>query len=114
MGSNNFPQYFSHSFELAARMLWLSVLLTLLLAVVSSVTAIPTIEAKGSKLFTSDGQQFFIKGMIHHVQSALRITRVPNRLGMRVLEITILPVYSVDSEPLEISKLILCVRLNNH
>jgi hypothetical protein len=26
-------------------------------------SAIPTIEVKGSKLFTSDGDQFFVKGM---------------------------------------------------
>jgi hypothetical protein len=29
---------------------------------VSSVTAIPTITAKGAKLFTSDGKQFYNKG----------------------------------------------------
>ena len=29
----------------------------------SIVHAIPTITAKGSKFFTSDGNQFFLKGM---------------------------------------------------
>jgi hypothetical protein len=32
------------------------------LAGLAAVNAIPTIEVKGSKLFTSDGDQFFIKG----------------------------------------------------
>lgn len=31
----------------------------------SSVLAIPTITAKGAKLFTSDGKQFFNKGQFH-------------------------------------------------
>jgi hypothetical protein len=37
-------------------------LLLLLLAFVSPLLAIPTIQAKGSKFFTSDGSQFYIKG----------------------------------------------------
>lgn len=28
------------------------------------VSAIPTISTKGSKFFTSDGSQFFLKGML--------------------------------------------------
>jgi len=39
----------------------LSLVLPLLLQAVG-VLSLPTIEAKGSKLFTSDGNQFFIKG----------------------------------------------------
>jgi hypothetical protein len=37
-----------------------------LAALVSNVLAIPTVSAVGSKFFTSDGNQFYIKG-----QSAL-------------------------------------------
>jgi hypothetical protein len=40
-------------------------LATLALAVtagLSCVNAIPTISAKGSKFFTSDGNQFYVKG----------------------------------------------------
>ena len=33
------------------------------LAIVSQVSAIATISAVGSKFFTSDGDQFYIKGM---------------------------------------------------
>lgn len=33
------------------------------LAVAQTAVAIPTLSAYGSKLFTSDGNQFFIKGM---------------------------------------------------
>jgi len=36
-----------------------------------AVNAIPTITAKGSKFFTSDGNQFFIKGTYH--SSILRL-----------------------------------------
>ena len=32
------------------------------LTAISAVSALPTIEAVGSKFFTSDGKQFFIKG----------------------------------------------------
>jgi hypothetical protein len=39
----------------------LSILLGSLLRLVS---AIPTISTKGSKFFTSDGNQFFLKGML--------------------------------------------------
>jgi hypothetical protein len=39
----------------------LSILLGSLLSLVS---AIPTISTKGSKFFTSDGNQFFLKGML--------------------------------------------------
>lgn len=38
--------------------------LTVLLALVGSALAISTISAKGSKLFTEDGAQFYIKGML--------------------------------------------------
>ena len=34
----------------------------LLVVLISNVLAIPTISAKGSKLFTSDGAQFYMKG----------------------------------------------------
>lgn len=34
-----------------------------LAALVSTVLAIPTISAVGSKFFTSDGKQFYIKGL---------------------------------------------------
>ena len=37
-------------------------LLFILATLLSQVLAIPTITAKGSKFFTSDGDQFFIKG----------------------------------------------------
>ena len=40
-----------------------SVLLSVALGAVS-VFSVPTISAKGAKLFTSDGNQFFIKGKI--------------------------------------------------
>jgi hypothetical protein len=39
----------------------LSILFAFLLGLVS---AIPTISTKGSKFFTSDGNQFFLKGML--------------------------------------------------
>jgi hypothetical protein len=42
-------------------------LATVALAIASltaSVGAIPTIEAKGSKFFTSDGNQFYVKGKL--------------------------------------------------
>jgi hypothetical protein len=35
------------------------------IAGLSGVNAIPTIEAKGSKFFTSDGNQFYVKGKPH-------------------------------------------------
>ena len=41
---------------------FLPCLLLALSALFSSVTAIPTISAVGSKFFTSDGNQIFIKG----------------------------------------------------
>lgn len=37
-------------------------LLLALLAFAAPLLAIPTIQAKGAKLFTSDGSQFYIKG----------------------------------------------------
>ena len=37
-------------------------LLLALLAIIGFSVAIPTIEVKGSKLFTSDGYQFYVKG----------------------------------------------------
>lgn len=40
-------------------------LLLILLGLLASIVhAVPTISAKGSKFFTSDGNQFFIKGGI--------------------------------------------------
>lgn len=45
----------------------LAILITLLgglAAVIPTVLAMPTISAVGSKFFTSDGNQFFIKGMM--------------------------------------------------
>lgn len=40
-------------------------LLLILLGLLASIVhAVPTISAKGSKFFTSDGNQFFIKGRI--------------------------------------------------
>lgn len=38
-------------------------------ALAAAANAIPTISAKGSKFFTSDGNQFFIKGTIHELVS---------------------------------------------
>jgi len=35
-------------------------------AALSTVAAIPTISAVGSKFFTSDGNQWFIKGELPH------------------------------------------------
>ena len=32
-----------------------------------AVDAIATISAKGSKFFTSDGNQFYVKGMFDHI-----------------------------------------------
>ena len=40
-----------------------SAILSCLLAGLATVSAIPTISVKGSKFFTSDGDQFFIKGL---------------------------------------------------
>lgn len=39
-----------------------SLCLTAALAGLSAVKAIPTIEVKGSKFFTSEGNQFYVKG----------------------------------------------------
>lgn len=36
------------------------------LAGVVAVDAIATISAKGSKFFTSDGAQFYVKGTVHY------------------------------------------------
>ena len=38
------------------------IILLLLAALIAQALAVPTISAKGSKFFTSDGAQFFIKG----------------------------------------------------
>jgi hypothetical protein len=40
----------------------LATLALALTAAVAGVNAIPTISAKGSKFFTSDGDQFYVKG----------------------------------------------------
>jgi len=37
--------------------------LSLLAGLSAVVSAIPTIEVKGSKFFTSEGNQFYVKGM---------------------------------------------------
>jgi hypothetical protein len=41
------------------------------LALTVGVNGIPTIEAKGSKLFTSDGNQFYVKGMRNSLNALL-------------------------------------------
>jgi hypothetical protein len=41
--------------------------LIVLLASTVTVVAIPTITAKGSKFFTSDGDQFYVKGIAYQV-----------------------------------------------
>jgi hypothetical protein len=41
----------------------LATLALALTAAAAGVNAIPTISAKGSKFFTSDGNQFYVKGM---------------------------------------------------
>ena len=35
-----------------------------------AVDAIATISAKGSKFFTSDGNQFYVKGMLNHLPAS--------------------------------------------
>jgi hypothetical protein len=45
----------------------LATLALALTAAVAGVNAIPTISAKGSKFFTSDGDQFYVKGMLASV-----------------------------------------------
>jgi hypothetical protein len=44
--------------------------LCLAATLLSAVSAIPTITAKGAKLFTSDGKQFYIKGkaLLHEMK----------------------------------------------
>jgi len=37
-------------------------------ALAATVSAIPTISVKGSKFFTSDGAQYFIKGVAYQVR----------------------------------------------
>lgn len=44
--------------------------LAALACLTAGVNGIPTIEAKGSKLFTSDGNQFYVKGM-HNLSKAM-------------------------------------------
>ena len=43
-------------------MMLFSELITIAAIFLASVAAIPTISIKGSKFFTSDGNQFYIKG----------------------------------------------------
>ncbi|KAF2278890.1 uncharacterized protein EI97DRAFT_456323 [Westerdykella ornata] len=45
----------------------LSTLLACALAGLASVTAIPTISVKGTKFFTSDGEQFFVRGIAYQL-----------------------------------------------
>lgn len=47
-----------------------SALWTVSLAGLAVVNAIPTISVKGSKFFTSDGDQFFVRGkhLLHPIQ----------------------------------------------
>jgi hypothetical protein len=40
--------------------------LTTAFAGLAAVNAIPTISVKGSKFFTSEGDQFFVKGALHY------------------------------------------------
>jgi hypothetical protein len=47
-----------------------SAILSCLLAGLATISAIPTVSVKGSKFFTSDGDQFFIKGS-HSSQTQL-------------------------------------------
>jgi hypothetical protein len=56
-------------------------LLFLILGLLASIAhAIPTITAKGSKFFTSDGNQFFLKGMLSFlVYSATLRTDFPHK-----------------------------------
>jgi hypothetical protein len=51
------------------------------LALTAGVNGIPTIEAKGSKLFTSDGNQFYVKGVYILVQSVLWLYLIANQLA---------------------------------
>jgi hypothetical protein len=41
-------------------------------SLLSLVSAIPTISTKGSKFFTSDGNQFFLKGMLVDISALPR------------------------------------------
>ena len=51
-------------------------LLFLVLGLVACIVhAMPTITAKGAKFFTSDGNQFFLKGML---SSVARPNHAPN------------------------------------
>ena len=60
-----------------------SAIIYCLLAVLATVSAIPTISVKGSKFFTSDGDQFFIKGS-HSSQTQLFLA---NTVGLQELPI---------------------------
>lgn len=42
------------------------------IACATGVNGIPTISAKGSKFFTSDGNQFFVKGKYHPPPNAIQ------------------------------------------
>jgi hypothetical protein len=55
-------------------------LLFLLLGLLAGVThAIPTITAKGAKFFTSDGNQFFLKGLLFSSASVMLATNHPHK-----------------------------------
>jgi hypothetical protein len=53
-------------------------LLGLLSVAIGLVNAIPTVSVKGSKFFTSDGKQFFVKGMFTHLTPISRCETATN------------------------------------
>lgn len=57
----------------------LSFLIILAAALLSSVLALPTIETKGAKFFTSEGNQWYIKGLSMILKTFLHmlLTRSP-------------------------------------
>jgi hypothetical protein len=60
-------KYFvSQAWKMLLRHTWIG-----LLADTVAVAAIPTITAKGSKFFTSDGDQFYVKGIAYQVAHSL-------------------------------------------
>ena len=55
-------RHFEFAWDIPLVMAACIMLLALLVSSIGHAFALPTIQAKGSKLFTSDGNQFFIKG----------------------------------------------------